>query len=110
MKLSDLQSILKFDTDFADNDIDASFYTEIADILPKYAKQLTVLSITPNYIICDFHKFIMCHKTAIRKYIYNTYYLPHARNMFRGIFDFEDAGYIAHFIEKDMGTFLRGDY
>lgn len=110
MKLSDLQSILQFDTDFADNDIDASFYTELKDILPKYAKQLTVLSITPNYIICDFHKFIMHHKTAIRKYIYDNYYLPDASNMFRGIFDFEDAEDIAYFIEHDMDAFLRGDY
>ena len=38
MKLSDLKSILQFDTDFADNEIDATFYTEIDDILPKYAK------------------------------------------------------------------------
>lgn len=42
MKLSELKSILQFDTDFADTEIDASFYTEIEDILPQYADELLI--------------------------------------------------------------------
>jgi hypothetical protein len=110
MKLSELKPILQFDTDFADNEIDATFYTEIEDILPKYAKQLNVVSISTNYIVCDFYDFIKHHKTAIREYLYKVYYSPWASYYFIGIFKDEDAECIAHFIEKDMDNFLRGDY
>ena len=49
MKLSELQNMLTFDTDFADDTIDATFYTELEDILPKYAKQINVISISTKY-------------------------------------------------------------
>lgn len=110
MKLSEIQSIIKFDFDFADNEIDAIFYTELDDILPKYAKKINVLSISNNYVICDFTKFIKDNKKDIINYIYDNYYLPWASDMRINIFDNEDAEYIAQFIEKDMDNFLRGDY
>lgn len=110
MKLSDLKSILQFDTDFADNEIDATFYTEIDDILPKYAKNLNVLAISTNYITCDFTNFINHHKTAIREYLYKEYYIAWASYYFTGIFDDQDAECIAYFIEHDMDDFLRGEY
>ena len=110
MTLSELKSILQFDTDFADNEIDATFYTEIDEILPKYAKQLNVLSISTNYIICDFYKFIKHHKTSIKEYLYKEYYRAWASYYFTGIFEEDDAECIAHFIEYDMDNFLRGDY
>ena len=50
------------------------------------------------------------HKVEIKDYIYDNYYLPWASNMYINIFEKQDAGYIAHFIEKDMGAFLKGDY
>lgn len=110
MKLSELKNMLTYDTDFADTDIDASFYTEIDDILPKYAKQLNVLSISTNYIICDFTNFIKHHKTSIREYLYKEYYLAWASYYYTGIFEEDDAECIAHFIEHDMDNFLRGGY
>ena len=55
MKLSELKNILQFDTDFADTEIDASFYTELEDILPQYANELVVQSISTNYIVCNFY-------------------------------------------------------
>ena len=110
MKLSDLKSILQFDTDFADDKIDASFYTELDDILPKYADDINVLLIYHTYIVCDFSRFIRDHKVEIKDYIYDNYYLPWASNMYINMFEKQDAGYIAHFIEKDMDAFLRGDY
>ena len=110
MKLSEITNILQFDTDFADNEIDASFYTEIEDILPKYAKQLNVISISTNYIVCDFYNFIKNHKTAIREYLYKEYYIAWASYYSTGIFKEDDAECIAYFIEHDMDNFLRGDY
>ena len=110
MKLSDLKSIIQFDTDFADNKIDASFYTELDDILPKYADTINVLQIHTDCIVCDFSRFIRDHKVEIKDYIYDNYYLPWASNMYINMFEKQDAGYIAHFIEKDMGVFLRRGY
>ena len=110
MKLSELTNILQFDTDFADDEIIASFYTELDDILPKYADTINVLQIHTNYIVCYFSRFIRDHKVEIKDYIYDNYYLPWASNMYINMFEKQDAGYIAHFIEKDMGVFLRRDY
>lgn len=110
MKLSDLKSIIQFDTDFADDEIYASFYTELDDILPKYADTINVLQIHTDYIVCDFSRFIRDHKVEIKDYIYDNYYLPWASNMYINMFEKQDAGYIAHFIEKDMNAFLRRDY
>lgn len=110
MKLSDLKSIIQFDTDFADDKIDASFYTELDDILPKYADDINVLSIYNTYIVCDFSRFIRDHKEEIKDYIYDNYYLPWASDMYINMFEKQDAEYIAQFIEKDMDAFLRGDY
>lgn len=110
MKLAELKSILEFNPDFADNEIYATFYTEIDDILPTYAKQIDVSSITPCYIHCDFYKFIKHHKTAIREYLYKEYYIDWASYYFTGIFEEDDVECIAYFIEHDMDYFLRGDY
>ena len=110
MKLSDLKSIIQFDTDFADDEIDASFYTELDDISPKYADTINVLQIHTDCIVCDFSRFIRDHKVEIKDYIYDNYYLPWASNMYINMFEKQDAGYIAHFIEKDMGVFLRRGY
>lgn len=110
MKLSDLKSILQFDTDFADNEINATFYTEIDDILPKYAKQLNVLSISTHYITCDFTNFIKNHKEEIIKYIKTVYHEKYIDSKITNIFEEQDAECIAYFIEYDMDDFLRGDY
>ena len=110
MKLSELTNILQFDTDFVDNKIDVSFYTEIADILPKYAKNIDVLAISPNYITCDFYNFIFNHKDEIIKYIKTVYPEKYINSKIAGIFEYQDAEDIAFFIEYDMDAFLRGDY
>ena len=110
MKLSDLQSIIQFDTDFADNEIDAIFYTEIDDILPKYAKNIDVLAISTKYITCDFTNFIKKNKEEIIKYIKAVYYEEYIDSTINGIFKDQDAECIAYFIEHDMDDFLRGDY
>lgn len=110
MKLSDLKSIIQFATDFADDELDVSFYTELDDILPKYADTINVLQIHTNYIVCDFSRFIRYHKVEIKDYIYDNYYLPWASDMYINMFEKQDAEYIAQFIENDMDAFLRGDY
>ncbi len=110
MKLSKLKSILKFNPDFADKEIDATFYTEIDDILPKYADNIDVVSIDTNYITCDFYKFIFKHKDEITNYIKIAYYDEYVVNSLIDIFVNHDADCIAYFIEHDMDNFLRGDY
>ena len=110
MKLSDLKSIIQFDTDFADNEIDATFYTEIDDILPKYAKNIDVLAISTNYITCDFTNFIKKNKEEIKKYIKAVYHEEYIDSTINDIFKDQDAECIAYFIEHDMDDFLRGDY
>ena len=92
------------------DEIDASFYTELDDILPQYAKNIDVLAISKNYITCDFYNFIFNHKEEITKYIKAVYHEEYIDSTINGIFKDQDAGYIAHFIEKDMVAFLRGDY
>lgn len=111
MKLSELKSILQFDTDFADTEIDASFYTELEDILSQYADELVVHSISTNYIVCNFYDFIFNHQEEITKYI-KAVYLDEDLIDYKiaGIFNNQDADCIAHFIEHDMDDFLRGDY
>lgn len=110
MKLSELKSILRFNTDFADNETTATFYTEIDDILPKYAKNIDVLAISKNYITCDFYNFILNHKDEITKYIKTVYHEDYIDSTITGIFEDQDAEDIAYFIEHDMDDFLRGDY
>ena len=110
MKLADLKSIIQFDTDFADTEIDATFYTEIEDILPQYSNELVVHSISTNYIVCNFYDFIFNHQEEITKYIKVVYYTDYIDNTINGIFKDRDAECIAYFIEHDMDNFLRGDY
>ena len=110
MKLSELTNILQFDTDFADTEIDASFYTEIEDILPQYANELVVHSISTHYIVCNFYDFIFNHKEDITKYIKTVYHTDFIDSTINGIFNDQDAECVAYFIEHDMDDFLRGDY
>lgn len=110
MKLIELKNILQFDIDFADTEIDASFYTEIEDILPQYANELVVHSISTNYIVCNFYDFIFNHKEDITEYIKTVYHEEYIDSTINGIFNNEDAECIAYFIEHDMDDFLRGDY
>lgn len=109
MTLNELQNIIGFDFDFADDEIDATFYTELNDINPKYAKQIQVKSINTLIIVCDFTNFIKHHKTAIKKYIYDNYQLAWASLLFNGLYPLDgeiDAEAYAYFIEHDMDTFL----
>lgn len=110
MTLDQLQNIIGFDFDFADDEIDATFYTELKDINPKYTKQIQVKSINTLIVVCDFTNFIKHHKTAIKKYIYDNYNLAWASMFYKWLFptdtDKIDAEAYAHFIQFDLGDFL----
>lgn len=110
MKLIELKNILQFDFDFADTEIDASFYTELEDIKDEYAKDILVDTITKEFVICHFYDFIFNHKEDIIKYIKTVYHEEYIDSTINGIFNNEDAECIAYFIEHDMDDFLRGDY
>ena len=111
MKISDLTNIIKFSFDFADDQIDASFYIEIEEINPKYAKQIDVKQINKNYIVCDFTTFILNHKTAVKNYIYKTYYLPWASQFYKGIYENENphdqAEWLYKLISEDLDNILQ---
>lgn len=52
------------------------------------------------------------HKEQIKNYIYDTYYIAYASEMYQKIYEtkntHEQAEYIAEFIEKDLESFLKG--
>lgn len=111
MKLYDLNGIINFDFDIADNEIDASFYIELVEINPKYAKQIEVVKIDNNLIICKLTDFLRNHKTAIKKYLSNNYYEGQQLNYLMEILisnditaDYGEAVY--HFINYDLYDFL----
>ena len=106
MKLNKLTNIINYSFDFADNDIDATFYLEIEDILPEYAKQIEVKQINNNYIICDFSKFIRTHKTIFKNYIYDNYHLPWASQLYTGLKNNYDEA-MATIIEEILPYILQ---
>lgn len=112
MKLEDLKNAIKFDFDFADNKIDTSFYIELQDIKQKYAKQIKVIEINKNFVICDFCDFILRNKEDIIKYICSGYKEDekYIKNYIYGIFeeenDNEQAGWIYAFMNQDLEDFL----
>lgn len=112
MKLIYLKGIVSYSFDFADKEIDASFYAELDNIKEKYAKEIEVVDITHNYIVCDFKKFILKHKEDIRKYIYNNYNTPWASERYTGIYESaegsgEQSDWLWSFINEDLGEFLE---
>lgn len=111
MVILDLTNILKFNFDFADAKIDASFYIEIEKINPKYAKQIQVKQINQDFVICDFTTFILTHKTAIKNYIYKNYYLPFASQLYTGIYENENrhdqSDYLYKLIKDDLANILQ---
>lgn len=111
MVIADLTNILTFSFDFADDKIDASFYIEINEINPTYAKQIKVTQINKNYIVCDFTTFILNHKTAIKNYIYKNYYLLWASQLYKGIYEndnpHDQAEWLYKLISEDLDNILQ---
>lgn len=114
MKLVDLKGIITYSFDFADNEIDASFYTELNDIKEEYAKEIEVVEISRNYIICKFKEFILTHKEIIRDYIYNNYFEPWASQKYTGIYESvnnsdEQSDWLWALISEDLGELLKNN-
>ena len=115
MKLKELKNIIKFSFDFADDEIDAVFYVELEAINEKYLKQIEVVLINQNYIVCKFTDFIRRHKTAIKKYLIKNYHdeeaLDYLINHLIIADDItEDGGEaVWHFLEYDIADFLTQD-
>lgn len=112
MKLVDLKGIVSYSFDFADNEIDASFYAELNDVKDEYAKEIEVINISHNYIICDFKNFILKHKDDVRNYIYNNYNIPWASQRYAGIYESAEnsekqSDWLCSFINEDLGDFLE---
>ena len=114
MKISDLTPIIDFTFDFADNDIDCTFYCDIHSILPKYAKQIEVIKINEDYVTCNFTKFIAKHRTAIKKYLYDNYYISDTLTwLINELYipnTITDSEALYHFINYDLSDFLTKEY
>lgn len=113
MKLNELRNILNMSFDFADNELDASFYCELEEISEELAKKIEVVKITKGFVICDFKSFILHHKTKIISYLKNSYSSSYWKNYANGIFNnsnkYEAEEWIASFIEQDLASFLTED-
>ncbi len=112
MKLNQLNNIINFSFDLTDNEVDGSFYIELDEVNPKYAKQIEVVKISKGFVCCKFTDFIRHHKTAIKKYL-NDYYIDcdtktYLINQLCKSEDILDDGgeAVYHFIENDFYDFL----
>ena len=112
MKLKDLKDVIRFSFDFADDEIDSSFYVELEAINEKYLKQIEVVKISQNYVICKFTDFLRKHKTAIKKYLLETYNKGETldwliNNLVVADDITADGGEaVWHFMEYDLADFL----
>ena len=112
MKLQDLKNVIKFEFDFADNEIDSSFYVELEAINEKYAKKIEVVAISKNYVVCKFTDFLRKHKTAVKKYLLENYNKSETLDwlindlVIADDITATDGEAIWHFIEYDLADFL----
>lgn len=112
MMLNELNGIIDFNFDIADDEIDARFYIELAEINSKYAKQIKVVRIDRDLIVCKLTDFLRHHKTAIKKYLVENYYkseqLNYLINQICKADNITDDGgeAVYHFINYDLYDFL----
>lgn len=126
MTISDLKGVIDFEFDFADNEIDATFYVDINDIRDEYARGIEVVRIDRDVVVCRFTEFLRRRaylSGALRKYINGAYYdddptkvglqkqlLMTTWERANGGDITDDGGEaIAYFLEYDIGEFLTTD-
>ena len=73
--LYDIKNLLKYDCDLADDEYDTWFYADVINTL--MAKEIEVVSIRTDVIVCKFSEFMRTHKDYMRNFIKDTYYEPY---------------------------------
>lgn len=85
MKLNELLEVIDFEFDYADKIFDVTFYAFA--VRKDYTKQIDVIKVTENYVVCDFTKFVNENKALIRDEIYETYNQPWASHYAQALDD-----------------------
>lgn len=113
MKLSELKKVIKYKFDFADKEIDGTFYIELDQIKEKYLNQIEVTGISQEYVTCDFVNFLNSHKAEVKEYIVDNYYNSEFKSyLIKQLCESDDiiddgGEAVYHFIKEDMDYFLR---
>jgi hypothetical protein len=98
--------------DFADDEVCASVYMDLDSICDKYAKQIEVVEINENYVVCKFTDFLRHRKTALHKFIKDTVNYDYERFFINSLCKYEnditeDGGEgVYQFIEYYLEDFL----
>lgn len=126
MTLFDLKGVIDFTFDIADDEIDASFYIELDEIRRDYSKEIDVVRISKDLVVCKLTDFLrrkaQFHPTEIKKYIEDSYeddewrknlidQLTKRRSHLTPKADITDDGgeAVFFFIEHDMYDFLTAE-
>lgn len=126
MKLFELIGIIDFEFDIADDEIDASFYIGLDEIRRDYSKEIEVVRIDRELIVCKLTDFLrrkaQFHPNQIKKYLEDSYYEGEQRTYLIEQLtkrqspetpdaDITDDGgeAVYHFIEHDMYDFLQAE-
>lgn len=122
LTLSDLKNVIAFTFDIADDEIDASFYIELDEIPEEHARNIEVVRIDKELVVCKLTNFLRrkanFHPTKITEYINENYYdSPHKDYLLKQLTkrrkgeDITDDGgeAVYHFITHDMYDFLTQD-
>lgn len=124
MTLIDLKGVIDFEFDIADDEIDASFYIGMDEIREDYAKEIEVVRIDRELVVCKLTDFLrrkaQFHPSEIKKYLEDSYYegeqrtylieqLTKRKSHLTPKADITDDGgeAVYHFIEHDMYDFLQ---
>jgi hypothetical protein len=119
MTLYDLKNVIQFTFDIADDEIDASFYIELDEIPEERARNIEVVRIDRDLVVCKLTNFLRrkanFYPTEIANYIADNYYdglqkeyLTRQLTKRKKGEDITDDGgeAVYHFITNDMYDFL----
>lgn len=119
MTLEDLRNVIGFTFDIADDEIDASFYIELDEIPEEHARNIEVVRIDKDLVVCKLTNFLRrkanFHPTQIKNYINDNYYdselkdnlLKQLTKRQKGEDITDDGGEaVYYFITNDMYDFL----
>ena len=123
MTLFDLKGVIDFTFDIADDEVDASFYIELDEIRRDYLKEIEVVRISKDLIVCKLTQFLrrkaIFHPTEITKYLDDNYDDIEWKNYLKvqltktpkGKVDITDDGgeAVYRFINDDMYDFLTAE-
>ena len=124
MTLEDLRNVISFTFDIADDIVDASFYIELSEIPPERAREIEVVRIDKDLVVCKLTDYLQriatYHPTQLTEYLEENYYegeqldylkkqltrRPSLTNQFKAGITDDGGEAVYHFITNDMYDFL----